>query len=483
VVLKTILKHNSYKGPVIILTVAFLISRFWLYFLDVQFYTTFIHRLWQAIDVHLLRIELLKSLYYSHAQPPGFNLFLGILVKLFPIKYPLVFHLLNLLQSFAASLLIFFSLVQLRISRRFATIVALLFLLSPSLLLYEKLFSYTILTIFMVTLLVFLLISFLKQKSLSLFIAFCSTVSLLVLTRSSFHLFWMIIILLLCIGQLPKEFPRITFLKVAIFAMLITSVWYFKNLYVFNTFSASSWMGMNMARLISPPTSLGQIGPFKPLEDYRNLYVQDPALSDAKVLDSERKSSGYINYYHQDYLEISHKFRQDVTAQIKANPAGYLKEISKAMFIYFAPATHAPFIDKNLERIQPYGSWYNLDFTGFQKYQIQHPEKDPVYSRARFLLANGFTATGALPAFAFYVLTFVAVAYGWQKCLFSVEDKVVIVVLIFMVTYGVLVGNLIEFGENNRFRFEMNTAMLVVASLSASRLYHFFKTLNSHSKN
>jgi hypothetical protein len=482
VVLKTIL-NNPYKGPVILLTAAFLISRFCLYFLDVQFYTTFIHRLWQAVDVHLLEVELWKSLYYSHAQPPGFNLIVGLLIKLFPAKYPLVFHLLNLLQSFVASLLIFFSLVKLRISTRFATIVTLLFLLNPALMLYEKLFSYTILTIFLITLVVFLLISFLKKKSLSLFVMFCVSLALLVLTRSSFHLFWMMIMLLLTVLHLPREFPRVTILKVAIFSILFTSLWYFKNLYVFNTFSASSWMGMNMARLIKPPTPLGQIGPFKPLEHYRNLYAGDSAFADVGVLSFERKSSGYVNYYHQDYLQISQKFREDVTAQIKANPAGYLTEIGKSVLIYFSPATHAPFIDKNFERIARYGSWYNLDFSGFRKYQIQRPEKDPPYSRATFLSANGFTATAALPAFTFYLFTFLAAMYGWRKSFFSAEDKTLIVSVAFLVTYGMFVGNLLEFGENNRFRFEMNSAMLIVASLSTSRLYHFFNSRNSHSKN
>ncbi len=38
---------------------------------------------WQALDTDLLRNDLLTSLFYLHTQPPLFNLFAGMIIKVF----------------------------------------------------------------------------------------------------------------------------------------------------------------------------------------------------------------------------------------------------------------------------------------------------------------------------------------------------------------------------------------------------------------
>src|SRR5262245_2635671 len=39
---------------------------------------------WQYLDPSLLEKKLLGSLFYLHSQPPLFNLFLGVIAKVFP---------------------------------------------------------------------------------------------------------------------------------------------------------------------------------------------------------------------------------------------------------------------------------------------------------------------------------------------------------------------------------------------------------------
>ena len=41
----------------------------------------------QFLDPELLRHDLLRSLFYMRDQPPGFNGFLGLVLKLFPVDF------------------------------------------------------------------------------------------------------------------------------------------------------------------------------------------------------------------------------------------------------------------------------------------------------------------------------------------------------------------------------------------------------------
>ncbi|HEX9103253.1 MAG TPA: hypothetical protein VF997_13670, partial [Polyangia bacterium] len=41
----------------------------------------------QFLDPALLRHDLLRSLFYMRDQPPGFNGFVGVVLKLFPVHY------------------------------------------------------------------------------------------------------------------------------------------------------------------------------------------------------------------------------------------------------------------------------------------------------------------------------------------------------------------------------------------------------------
>jgi len=46
----------------------------------------------QFIDPELLRTDLVRSLYYLRDQPPLFNLFLGVVLKVFPVSFPRAFQ-------------------------------------------------------------------------------------------------------------------------------------------------------------------------------------------------------------------------------------------------------------------------------------------------------------------------------------------------------------------------------------------------------
>ncbi|HZU24427.1 MAG TPA: hypothetical protein VFA04_02840, partial [Bryobacteraceae bacterium] len=82
--------------PVIILLVCFVISRVLYFVAGIRFDATPVATFWQCIDPVLMQHDLLRSLWYLHMTPPGWNLALGVVVKLFPSSYAAVLCVLYL---------------------------------------------------------------------------------------------------------------------------------------------------------------------------------------------------------------------------------------------------------------------------------------------------------------------------------------------------------------------------------------------------
>src|SRR5581483_11460128 len=76
---------------------AFAISRVLYYAAGIRFDATPVLNHWQFIDPELMKHHLLQSLWYLHMQPPGWNLLVGAVVKVFPSAYPAVLQVLYLI--------------------------------------------------------------------------------------------------------------------------------------------------------------------------------------------------------------------------------------------------------------------------------------------------------------------------------------------------------------------------------------------------
>jgi hypothetical protein len=97
---------------------------------------------WQFLDPQELRGHLLRSLFYLHSQPPLFNLFLGVGLKLF--QNPAPFFWLAFLAAGAGLHLSLYALCRLiGVPRLGAAAAASLFALSPASILFENLLFYT----------------------------------------------------------------------------------------------------------------------------------------------------------------------------------------------------------------------------------------------------------------------------------------------------------------------------------------------------
>ena len=149
----------------IYIAIIFIVSRvffFWAggrFHVDLQGYIQF-------LDLYLLKTRLWESIFYMHIQPPLFNLFLGIILKLFPENYTSVFQIIYVMIGFSFSQIVFLLMLQLGVKNFIAFILTVLFIINPGTLLYENWLFYPYPTAFTLCAAVFLLCKYRRRESL-----------------------------------------------------------------------------------------------------------------------------------------------------------------------------------------------------------------------------------------------------------------------------------------------------------------------------
>ncbi len=120
------------------LVVAFVVSRVRYYLAGVRFDASPLGYYLQYIDPPLLQDSLLESVFYLHGQPPLFNLFLGVVLKLFPSSYLLAFAMIYMGLGLTLLLTTYAVLVRTGVPVWLGAVIALVFYANPVTILYEN---------------------------------------------------------------------------------------------------------------------------------------------------------------------------------------------------------------------------------------------------------------------------------------------------------------------------------------------------------
>jgi hypothetical protein len=126
------------RSPYALLLLVFAFSRIGYYLLGVRFDARPVFHFFQFIDPELLKHRLLESIYYAHAQPAGFNLYVGIILKLFPGSYSVAFHVVYLLLGAVICCLLYYLMRVCGVASSLAVILTSLFIVSPGVVLFEN---------------------------------------------------------------------------------------------------------------------------------------------------------------------------------------------------------------------------------------------------------------------------------------------------------------------------------------------------------
>lgn len=441
-------------GVIILL---FLISRIIIRVIGIEMDYQALYRNWQYLAVDTLHHNLLKGVWYDHTQPPLFNLLLGVILKISGSTAPLVFSLLFKSITLLNTFLLLRLLKGNAKHKNIPLLFSLIYLLSPATMLFENELFYTSFITLLLLLSCNYLVTYQVTGKPGKLLGFFLPLVLICLTRSMYHLAWLLIPwLFLFVSSRKQKYARKALLTGLLF-IAVACGWYIKNYIIFGSFTSSTWGGMNIARnvfhdaVISDSGQIASIEPFSKISAYKKfLPTDDPAaafkgLNDRDLL-QEMKNDSFINEKHGGYIEISRQYMQASKQQVRDHPGAYLKNVVQSAIIFFAPATRYPVNEAQARKIKYYDLLYSFNLS-----QLAEGKQE---RRIALTLS-------ALPKFICYSLVFSIIISTWIR---RRQIALLQLFIIYVTGYIFTISSLFEHYENMRFRYEAEPLFLVLAA-------------------
>ena len=254
------------------------------------------------------------------------DLFTGILLKVAGTHAALLAQITFLLLGLVLITSIFYLARACGLSARVSFIVAIAFSLLPQSIYFEHLYLYEEPIAALLCLSVALFHAALTRQSVRLWLGFFTLCAVIGVTRSTFHLLWLAV--MLCLGlwfSTPRDRRRVLAAACAPAALVVAL--YVKNLIVFGTFSAftygpSSYAHVTVSHL--PPETKAQwvhdrrLSPFAALSpyagprEYLRVYSGTPPTNwPSQLTDLDRPTVHAPNFNHWVILEANRRRNAD----------------------------------------------------------------------------------------------------------------------------------------------------------------------------
>jgi len=325
-----------------LLAMVFAVSRLVYYLFGVRFDARPVLHYYQFVDPELLQHRLLESLFYLHIQPPGWNLFIGVVLKLFPKAYAAAFHLIYLLLGLGISWSTFYLMRACGVTRWLSFTLTAWFIVSPGVVLFENYLLYEYLVAFLLLVTAVALFRFASDLRIASLAFFFTALLGLVLVRNFFHLFYFCAIAAVLTFLFPLH--RRAVLLCASLPLAAILALYAKNWALFGSFSGSTWMGMNMDVITSHQltsdeardfVNRGAISPVSVLDlgSPINLYapyIHTPPRTAIPVLDDCVTSTGATNFNCLAFLQVQRIYTHDALALLRSYPIVYWRSFVTA---------------------------------------------------------------------------------------------------------------------------------------------------------
>ena len=253
----------------------------------------------------------------------------------------------------------------------------------------------------------------------------------------------------------------------SILPLLVAALPYVKNLLLFDELSSSTWFGpslakMTLCRLDSnerrrevargelSPVSL--VPPYSPIEAYPASVIAGARHTGIPILDEQRKMEGAAtNFNSLACLAISRAYRRDAVAMLERHPLLYADAVAHSSFYYCYPASVNFMMRSNRRAIAGYERLFDLVIYGqlFDYQSVGDQERRDEYGVPKLFKVGLFIVAGIAIALPF------GVVYA-RRMLGPGGDRaagITLAVMLLTILWVMVVGNLLEIGENYRFRF------------------------------
>jgi hypothetical protein len=401
---------------------------------------------------------------------------LGLFLKLFGDHAAEALAVVYLVLGIVLSLSLHALLRALAVGRTLAVVLTLAFVASPPTVLYENWLFYTYPVAALLCAAAVALHRYLRGGTTASALVFFTLLAALVLTRSLFHFLWYLMIWLVLVA-LQRERRRRLVVAGAVPFLLIAS-WHVKNHAVFRVPAGGTWLGMSLSKTTTfllpraerermvdegrlSPYSL--IPPYSDLQAYRGLRAPTPETG-VPILDRERKSGGAVNFHHVAYIEIGRAYLEDAFRVLRARPDVHIGGWSLSYVICFLPASDSYFLLRNRRQVEGLDRLYSHGLCG----QIRYAPGSTAEALARQSPAERLLGVGWLLLAGYALGTAHGVRVVRRALAARPRDPTLGLTtgfLVLNVIWIVVIGNAVELGENNRFRFVADPLCLALLGL------------------
>lgn len=450
---------------VLVVGAVYIVSRAVLIAAGMPFDSSLTPWLEQLLDVRLLEHHLVQSVWNLHSQPPLFNLEVGVALKLFPHHLSGAFRVFFLALGLPAALALEQLLERFAFRRATAIAAASLISCAPWWLVYENWLYYEYPVMCMLVLAAFALAEFGRTHRRGWGVACFSLLALVIYTRASFQIVWLLVVLALVL--VAPATARRRLLQAAALPVLLVVLLYAKQLAQFGVPSTTSWFGMNLARItlniapareVQPLVDEGKLSrialvkPFAALPQYEAEGVPAPRHTGIPALDEVVKANGSVNLNNIAYVDLSRRYLRQSLLFIRYRPRGYLRGIGKAVGKLSVPATDYSYVFPERAQVRSWDRIFNA----------------VVYWRTPWAHGVGF----GLP-----VLYILDALWGAALLLRVARRRVVpawtgtALFLWATIVYLLLLASLTDYGENQRVHLPIDPLVLVLAAVGVRDIW------------
>lgn len=325
---------------------------------------------WQYLDIDLLKHHLIQSLFYLNSLTPGFNFFLGVVLKLFPNQYPEVFHLIYLAFGLLFCITLFLLMIEIGLNVHLSLCLTSLYITSPMVFEYENWLFYEYPSAALLSLSLLFLLRFSKRNEFSDVLTFFSLLAVIIYVRGLFSIYWFLFVLCFLLVIKKQEWKKIV-LACAVPFLLIFAL-YFKNLMIFHSFSINdAQTGVSLGYTVIRPlpeaprlvaekkiSGLYQILPFDTDFSKYAPYGIQPRITGIPALDEQQRPSGYPNTNNLVFIAVGQQEMKDALYVLKHYPRPVLTRLGAIFFegYYGFSDECRPFYDQS-----HWGTWAQWD--------------------------------------------------------------------------------------------------------------------------
>jgi hypothetical protein len=437
---------------------------------------------WQVVDLKVLSDDPIGSVWYLHIQPPVHNVVVGAVMAWSPFP-----EMGTLFAFYAASLLItglllHDLLVRWGVQPVVGGVVVGFAMINPSLLSTIRIASYEVPVACMLVTLLWLAQRHLDDPRARWLVAVATVLTIAALTRSLLHPVWVVAVLGLLWLVRPVDRRQVA-ASLAVPLVLIGG-WMVKNEVVFGTPTLTSWLGFNMQRGVTASMDRDEVqarvadGTVSPIVlEYPWLSLDayaawtepcDPA-HDHPAVDTELKEpfegvDRALNYNHECFLPAYQQAQHDAVALIRDDPGRYLAKRAPSLLMSYqtfavrggVAGGEPTWMDRVYEPLLAIRT-VHVDMSDWNL-PLLVPELETLTIKVSLTLVALSLAVLARAVVAVVRL----VRRGWRDRRDWPAEEIVWLLVAATVLLVIVGGDLVEFGENGRFRTMLDPLLVAL---------------------